>query len=516
MVAGVIGSMTQILSRADLVENEKNDKIDSVMTFLRGRSVPLPLQEKICSYLNYIWGTGQSAYHQSLVNELPELLSLQLKIALKQNLINVLPMFEACELSTTLAIIHMLRRRIVLPEEVVMRQGEFGDRVYFVSRGRLNVWQTNDATGVEVHLNEIHAGSYFGELALFESSARSATIIAETFSELEELLKEDFEMLITRHQDLADYFFNDERNKYPAKDADTPAPKRAVRRKSSLLTRKLSFGASTKDLSRKLSACEPSDEQGTASWNEQPFPPPSTQAGLDGKGLDGSPDPADDESTQIWKQQARRRISNGGGGISSKGLLQPATGTTGEGLISPVKDENAPNGSAEEQQNPMAGINWKVSADGRTDSRKASTDGCANRKASLDGLHRRVSQTRRRSQNDNEMRMNNLLALQQSAAKDLLGTQSSKISSNPPDSSPTVGSADQKAGANTSQTASGELNFDTKPDPKSQADTRRGSTRRKCSVDNLLQLQATNKTSARDLLARRASSTNRKGEAGDE
>jgi CRP-like cAMP-binding protein len=212
MVAGVIGSMTQILSRADLLENEKNDKIDSVMTFLRGRGVPLPLQDKICAYLRYIWDTGQSQYHQSLVDELPYLLSLQLKIALKQNLIEVLPMFESCTLSATLAIIHILRQRIALPDEVVVRQGESGDRMFFVSRGTLAVFQK--VNGTDSHVTEIHAGGYFGELALFGSCMRNATIIAETFAELEELLIKDFKVLIGDHKDLEEYFRMDSRNRY--------------------------------------------------------------------------------------------------------------------------------------------------------------------------------------------------------------------------------------------------------------------------------------------------------------
>ena len=135
-------------------------------------------------------------------------------------------MFESCELSTTLAIIHMLRRRIVLPDEVVVREGEVGDRMYFVSRGKLSVFQANKKAGVDVHVNEIHAGGYFGELAMSGSSSRNATIIAETFCELEELLKTEFDILIADHQDLAEYFLNDKRNKYakkPKKEAEKKA-----------------------------------------------------------------------------------------------------------------------------------------------------------------------------------------------------------------------------------------------------------------------------------------------------
>jgi hypothetical protein len=47
--AGVIGSMPQIITRADLLENEKNDQIESIMAFLNGCSAPQPLQNKVRS-----------------------------------------------------------------------------------------------------------------------------------------------------------------------------------------------------------------------------------------------------------------------------------------------------------------------------------------------------------------------------------------------------------------------------------------------------------------------------------
>jgi CRP-like cAMP-binding protein len=324
-VAGVIGSMTQILTRADLLENEKNDKIESVMTFLYGRSVPLLLQNKICAYLNYIWGTGQSTYHQSLVNELPDLLSLQLKIALKQNLIEVLPMFESCELSTTLAIIHMLRRRIVLPDEVVVREGEVGDRMYFVSRGKLSVFQANKKAGVDVHVNEIHAGGYFGELAMFESSSRNATIIAETFCELEELLKTEFDILIADHQDLAEYFLNDKRNKYakkPKKEAEKKAQMPTTSFKARL--RRLSYSQSSPTQSSPTPKHGPDERDLSIAAVDPALKKRSSEADTGGLAKD-SPvgahvvvpeadhfvESADSEDIGItqWKQQQQQRLA---------------------------------------------------------------------------------------------------------------------------------------------------------------------------------------------------------------
>ncbi len=61
--------------------------------------------------------------------------------------------------------------------QVIIRQGEVGDRMFIVQEGKVRV--AREAEGRSVHVGTLVAGDVFGEMAIFEKEARSATVTAE-------------------------------------------------------------------------------------------------------------------------------------------------------------------------------------------------------------------------------------------------------------------------------------------------------------------------------------------------
>ena len=60
--------------------------------------------------------------------------------------------------------------------EVIVRQGEAGDCMYVIQTGQVEALQEKE--GKEVRLAVLGDGDVFGEMALFERAARSATVRA--------------------------------------------------------------------------------------------------------------------------------------------------------------------------------------------------------------------------------------------------------------------------------------------------------------------------------------------------
>jgi hypothetical protein len=58
--------------------------------------------------------------------------------------------------------------------EIIVRQGDFGECMYFIQSGKVEVIRESD--GKEVRLAELGQGEFFGEMALFEKGIRSATV----------------------------------------------------------------------------------------------------------------------------------------------------------------------------------------------------------------------------------------------------------------------------------------------------------------------------------------------------
>jgi CRP-like cAMP-binding protein len=60
--------------------------------------------------------------------------------------------------------------------ETIVREGEVGDCMYVIQEGKVEVVQ--DSGGSDVILAVLSAGDFFGEMAIFERQARSATVRA--------------------------------------------------------------------------------------------------------------------------------------------------------------------------------------------------------------------------------------------------------------------------------------------------------------------------------------------------
>ena len=60
--------------------------------------------------------------------------------------------------------------------EFIIRQGEVGNCMYVVQRGKVAVFQHSDCG--EQHLAYLKPGDFFGEMAVFEKEARSASVKA--------------------------------------------------------------------------------------------------------------------------------------------------------------------------------------------------------------------------------------------------------------------------------------------------------------------------------------------------
>lgn len=81
--------------------------------------------------------------------------------------------------------------------EVIVREGDIGDRMYVIQSGRARV--TRNAEGKDIHLAELKEGDFFGEMAIIEREVRSATVRA--FGEVS-LLSIDKKNFIRRvHED---------------------------------------------------------------------------------------------------------------------------------------------------------------------------------------------------------------------------------------------------------------------------------------------------------------------------
>jgi putative peptide zinc metalloprotease protein len=86
--------------------------------------------------------------------------------------------------------------------EVIIREGEIGDKFYILERGKATVWRL-DENQVEQKIDEKGPGQFFGEVALVSSAPRNATIRAETPVSTLTLDYSDFNQCVRQYINLA-------------------------------------------------------------------------------------------------------------------------------------------------------------------------------------------------------------------------------------------------------------------------------------------------------------------------
>jgi len=106
-----------------------------------------------------------------------------------RDLVARVPLFASLPEDATARIARRLRPRLTLPNEVVVRQGDRGESMFFIASGavRLTI-PTGDI--------ELGSGDFFGELALITGRPRSTDVVSLGFCQLLELGAADFRTLL--------------------------------------------------------------------------------------------------------------------------------------------------------------------------------------------------------------------------------------------------------------------------------------------------------------------------------
>jgi CPA1 family monovalent cation:H+ antiporter len=106
-----------------------------------------------------------------------------------RTLIKRVPMFTALADADAAAVARLLRPRFAVPDERLIRVGDEGDAMYFISSGVVDV----EAAGRHILLT---TGDFFGEMALVSNRPRGADVTARTYCQLLALERRDFQALV--------------------------------------------------------------------------------------------------------------------------------------------------------------------------------------------------------------------------------------------------------------------------------------------------------------------------------
>jgi voltage-gated potassium channel len=165
--------------------------IATLATVGYGDVVPLTILGKVFGSLASLVGMGMFALPAGiLVNGFAQELA-RIRYVTSWNLVAKVPIFTNLDKGTISEIARMLFIRRFSKDEVVIKEGDIGDSMYFILDGEVEV--TREKDDLDIILG---AGDFIGEIALLQHIERTATVIATKRSEMLELTTYDFQKLV--------------------------------------------------------------------------------------------------------------------------------------------------------------------------------------------------------------------------------------------------------------------------------------------------------------------------------
>ncbi len=110
-------------------------------------------------------------------------------------LVEKVPFFSELAPHRIEKVVQLLKPRLVIPGETIIRKGEAGNAMYFISNGCVEV---------DLHPEPAHLGSgqFFGEIALVKDYKRTADVTALGFCDLLVLYVKDFHKLLADNPEI--------------------------------------------------------------------------------------------------------------------------------------------------------------------------------------------------------------------------------------------------------------------------------------------------------------------------
>lgn len=136
-------------------------------------------------------------------------------------LLTEVPFFQQLMAPRIADLVRVLRPRFVQANEIVVRKGDEGDSMFIIASGEVEV-----ELGAGRPPVVLGAGQFFGEMALIERTARTATVRATEECKLLELASKDFHELMRHHPELKETIHKiaAERRAANVKTSSEPAP----------------------------------------------------------------------------------------------------------------------------------------------------------------------------------------------------------------------------------------------------------------------------------------------------
>ncbi|CAD8125702.1 unnamed protein product [Paramecium sonneborni] len=196
-----VGSLSTLMGTLDTRESHLQSKVTFMDEFCEETRLSLQMKHKIRKVLEYnsMINIFSSAEVDEFLSEIPTNLKYQIAQAMYAGLKNRVSFFKNKDSVFISTLIPKLQPLKINAGEFVYNKGEYPNQVYFIVNGRVNM-----VIGVySITFKTYVTGSYFGEIEIFDNSARFHSARAELECELLAIEQDIFKKIL---QAFPEYF----------------------------------------------------------------------------------------------------------------------------------------------------------------------------------------------------------------------------------------------------------------------------------------------------------------------
>ena len=195
----LIGNVVSVITKRDPAYEKFINNLENLAALIKYRNLPKNLATRIRQYFLYLWKQKLGYDEEKFLGELPDGLKLETLTFLRQSVFKDLDLFKGASMDFITELAENLKEIAITPDEFLFKEGDIGNKVYFVIKGELSVLTENDSKEIA----KIRNGDFFGEIALFKNRPRNASVKAITFCHLYYLDKDSFDLLIPKYPSIA-------------------------------------------------------------------------------------------------------------------------------------------------------------------------------------------------------------------------------------------------------------------------------------------------------------------------
>lgn len=198
--AVLFGKMALLMSNLSKDSQRISEILDTANTAMKNMQLPENLQLKISDYLLATQHTlAQQEEFEQFMKLIPPSQQTEVAHIIYSEIVSVCPVLKRIPLMFK-PLIKKLRVRFIYPETNLIVQGDLGENLYYLVKGKCEV-EVNDEHKQPHRIKHLQPGNYFGELALLYNTSRTATVRSVGYSTIGIIDKADFLQLAENFPD---------------------------------------------------------------------------------------------------------------------------------------------------------------------------------------------------------------------------------------------------------------------------------------------------------------------------